>query len=1100
MKYLFLFFLGILLFPRITSAQKIELINSGDIIKQGVALYDSGQYKKALVLYNKICRSDTNYVESLYEKAMTCEADSQYTQAIKYCKEGLALKEQPENEPDFYNVYGNVLNDIKQNDEALKIFDKAIAKYPAYSLSYFNKAITLMSLNKLQDAEQVLQLTLLINPYMYSAHYQLGVVALKQGKIIPAFISFVGYLLVNPEGKYSGKAIAFLSKISKSTDDIMELKNSRAIAPDANYQQMEDIVISKIAFDKGYKPIIVLDDQISRQMQVIVEKLEYSDSNNDFWIQYYLPYFKQVYKDGQFELFVNHCFSNVNLPVIKDYIKKNKKASDAFISQAADYFNLIRSTRELQSDKRTLITDRYLFEDGKLTGKGIIANNGKILTGPWKLFYSKGNIRGFGSFDENGQRQGDWSFYYFNGQLKSKVHYQNGKLQGEQLYYQQNGNLSSIENDVNDKLDGISTTYFYSGNKRAIINYKQDKKDGEEHDYYSNGNLRAIYNYTNDVLTGTNKEYYKTGPLKSVQEYVNGKSDGAYKSYYESGNPSTEGVYSKDKAIGEWKYYYDNGKPKEKRTYNNDNEEGPHQEFYDNGQLELEYNAKKDKINGEETYYNKEGKVYAKYIYDNGVVKSAKYFNPAGAQISSAGGSSNVTDIITYTSKGIKKAHFGYDKKGNADGPDTIFYPSGKIYQVNNYKNGKLNGASVTYYRNGKKKSEVPMVDDKEDGYYSSYYTNGQMEAEGWLKDDENEGLWITYNELGNISIKAYYQGGELNGYKEEYTPNGKKSIEQKYHLGWLEQMTQYDTTGNVLAVDSFPKTSGKYTLLYPTGKIKALGNYVNGDLVGPYKNFYFDGSLQSTLFYKNGMLDSNYVSYYYGGKKYAEGKYLHNNKTGVWKLYNEDDGSLYNTVNYVNDQINGTKNYFLPNGSKDFTSTYKDDELNGLHIKYDPDGTQAYQVLFEDDAPQAYTYTGPDGKLVPFIPIDPANGSVKAYFQNGKIAREVSYRDGAKNGLNKIYYGTGQLRSTENMAFDILEGSSKEYYPNGAIKYDYNYLTDNVTGIGREYYPNGKLKKEATFLNGLSNGPTKYFDENGKLIKTLYYYYDNLIAVTNEK
>ncbi|WP_259065327.1 tetratricopeptide repeat protein [Mucilaginibacter sp. X4EP1] len=1098
MKYPILFLLALLMSVKISYAQKIELINSGDIIKQGSALHDSGQYKKALLLYNKINRSDTNYVRSLYEKALTCEADSQYKQAIKYCQEALTLKEQREDEPDIYTAYGNALNDVGESEHSLKLFDTAIAKYPSYSLLYFNKGVTLLTLNRLHEAELQFQQALLINPYMYSAHYQLGLAALKQGKVVPSFLCFMGYLLMMPDGKYAAKAIKLLSEIANNADEIAELKNKRTEQPDANYQQMEDILLSKIALDRAYKPIISLDDPISRQMQVVFEKLDYSDNNNDFYIQYYLPYYKQVYNQKEFELFVFHDFSGVNLPVVKSYVKSNKKALGNFETEAGNFFNLIRATRELQFKKRDQITERYYFDDGKLIGKGTLTSNGKSATGPWTSLYPAGNIKGLGKYNATGEREGDWIFYYRSGGVQAKEHYENGKRQGAQQYYYENGNVSSAENYVADKLDGQAITYYYSGSRRGLLNYKLDKKNGEQRSYYSNGNLELIDNYADGVITGEYKEFYKSGQLRQLQPYINGKEEGPYKKYAQNGKVIVEGITAKDYSEGEWKYYYDNGKNKEVRNYIKSVENGLHQEYYDNGQMLTTYNTKKGKIIGEADYYRKDGKVYAKYVYDDGIIKSAKFFNAAGAEINSADDVDKARNLIHYSADGLKKSHATYDKNGDLDGPDTIFYPSGKINQISQFKKNSRNGDMVSYYLNGKKKSEINMTDDDQDGYYTSYYTNGKIETEGWVKDGHNQGEWINYDEIGNISTKSFFQDGDLDGYKESFLQNGKKTLEEKYHMGWLEKMTQFDTIGKVISIDTFPKATGKYTLRYPNGKIMAQGNYINGDLDGPYKTFYFDGSVESSLFYKKGVIDSSYISYYYGGTKYSEGNYLHGDKTGTWKFYDED-GKINSSVQYVDDLLNGEKVSYV-DGIKDYTSEYKDDELNGLDIDYNADGTLAYQMLFEDDGAKAFTYLGADGKLLPLIPISSNNGLVKSYFQNGKISKECIYSDGVRNGTNKLYYPNGQLSSIGNTEFGAYNGAYKEYYADGKLKTDYTYVNDNLNGVCKEYGKNGLIKKEATYINGVNNGPVKYFNENGKLIKTLWYYYGKLMAVKNEK
>ncbi len=1099
MKYNRLILLLFLITFKTVSAQHIELINSGEVIKKAVTLYDSSHYKEALVELNKVSRSDTNYVWALAQKAVTCEADSQFTQGLKYCEEALSLKDQREYEPDVYNTYGNLLTGLGQPEKAIKVFDAAIAKYPSFSFLYFNKAVAMSALKRPDEAEKLFQQTLLINPYMYSAHYQLGMVALRQGKIVQSALCFIGYLLVNPEGKYWSNSIKMLNQISRGTDELMQYKNGRTVAPDDNYQAMEDIVLAKLALDAQYKPIIALDDAISRQIQVIFEKLEYNDQNKDFYIQYYLPYYKKVYSEGNFELFINHLFSNVNVPVIQEYNKKNKKALSGFTEGAADYFNLLRSTRELMYKNRDSVTQRYLFENGKLIGKGTLANSGKILTGQWRGYYNSGNKKNTGVFNLTGGREGDWQFFFFSGKLKATEHYQNGKLEGRQKYYFENGNFSSEENYLNGQLEGTIRGYNWAGNLTLISNYKLGKKNGEERRFYSNGNLRGVYNYVNDILSGNSTEYYKSGHIRATEQYINGKEDGPYKSYHENGMIATEGIMTNDKAEGAWKYYFESGKLRQKLTYINDKEEGQHEEYFENGQLAVSLVAKKGKINGEASYFDEDGKVYAKFFYENGIIKSEKYFDKSGRLLSASVNKNDLIYAVSYTPGGRKKAAFGYDQKGNLTGPDTIFYPSGKIYQLNMYKNGEFDGLSVTYYIGGAKKSESNLVEGKEDGHYISYYANGKIQSEGWLKDGQDQGEWVNYDELGRLTSKSYYIDGDLNGYKEDYLPNGIKTMEQQYHRGWLETMVQYDSAGKIIAVDSFPKATGKFKLVYSDGKKLAEANYVNGDFDGAYTGYYFDGSIENVSYYKRGDRDSLYTSYYYGGIKNTEGRFVFGNKTGIWKFFDED-GKLNSTALYKNDQINGEKTYYFESGNKDEVSTYKDDELQGPLQKFDPEGALAYRIMFKNDNAESYSYAGADGKLVPEIPIASINGVLKSYYQNGKPSRECGYNDGVKDGRDVVYYNNGQIRSSMTTVNGSAEGTSVEYYKNGKLKSSYNYLNGNAQGLCKEFYANGNLKKEAIYENGNAHGPEKHYDENGKLIKTMIYNYGTLISVTNEK
>ncbi len=89
MKHIILSFLLCLFhFLSLTGQENNPLINSGKLIEEGVSLHDKGEYKKAIELYGKITRGDTNYYRALYEMAYSQVSDSQYTAAIHTCELG----------------------------------------------------------------------------------------------------------------------------------------------------------------------------------------------------------------------------------------------------------------------------------------------------------------------------------------------------------------------------------------------------------------------------------------------------------------------------------------------------------------------------------------------------------------------------------------------------------------------------------------------------------------------------------------------------------------------------------------------------------------------------------------------------------------------------------------------------------------------------------------------------------------------------------------------------------------------------------------------------------------------------------------------------
>ena len=1077
----------------IQSQEKNLLINSGEIIATALKLHDEGKYKEAITEYKKVTRSDTNYVWALYELSLSLSADSQHNEAIRYTQEALQLPNGREHEPGLYTQYASLIDITGNPERSLQIFDSAIAKYPAYSPLYLNKGITLMKMKRLEEAEKIFQQALLIDPYAASTHYRLGQVAIQQGKIIPAFLSFTAYMMISPAGAHHRNAIILLGSISKNSDEIHEYLQSRKQEPAEAFKLIEEIVLSKIALDKNYKPIIKLDDQVSRQMQVIFEKIEHSDSDNDFWIQYYVPLFKNLFNAGRFEHFVNWIFSNIDIESIQNYNKKNKKEIEKLTADIVTYLNNIRASRQLNFAKRSAAKEVYLHEDGKLTGKG--SYTGDQFTGNWEFYYPAGNLRSKGMFNSKGNKEGLWQFYYYNGKLRGKESYVDDKLNGEATFYFSNGNISSQSMYKNGEAEGINTVYYLVGTPSYTETYKYGKLEGEKKQFYSNGTIHTITTYTADSLNGPYKSYYQNGAVEATAQYVNGQLHGPSRGYHKNGKPSFEGDYQNSEAHGVWKRYDESGKLKNIENYSNGLLEGEYSEFYKNGQLFTKYIAKAGNAVGDVSYYDDDGKLFAIMAFDKNIIRSAKYFDKTGKQISISELKSKKLDLISYRPDGTKRSQLLYDEKGNATGKETLFYRSGKVSETNIYENGQLNGTSIGYYLNGNKSEEIPYVNGLKDGLYKGHYSHGKLQSEGWYKENMAEGTWMNYDEFGNtISISNYYNN-ELHGYNEEFYPTGKKLSETKNIYGWIESFTQFDTTGKVLYSAKFPAGSGKFTSLHFNGKPYAEGNYVKGSFDGPYRFYFFDGSIEAVQYYKRGLLDSIYRNYYYGGKISIEGQYKMGDKTGVWKYYGIN-GKLYYTEQYSENELQGKKIYYHETGKPDTELDYEDDVREGWVKKYDAEGTLMYQLKYKDNLPVAYTYPDKAGKLVPEIALPGSAGKVKTYYQNGNVSSEFEYIDGKVHGEDKLYYSSGKLWITNTENFGVSEGAYTEYFPNGEIKLSYNYLHGKTNGPYKKFDDKGILREEGYLYNGEHHQTVKYYDDMGKLKETHVYYYGKLLSV----
>jgi len=1092
------FAVALLLMAQLAAAQQTNpLIVSGDLLREGERLADSGQYKKALPVFRKIDRNDTNYVKALYDISNCYYEDSQFNASLEYTLQALALHSDPDMEPQLLNHYGNIYNEWDSSEKAIRIYDSAIRKYPAYSLFYLNKGSALIKLKRFAEAEAVFKECLLINPYSYNSHYKLGYCAIKQGKVIPALFSFIGYLLVQPEGNFRPNSITFLNGIARNLDSIQAYVSRRTEEPDENYQLLERIVQSGIALDKSYVPLLKLDDPISRQIQVVFEKMQYQEADNDFWMQYYVPWLKSVYASNRFEVFINRIFLGVNIPIIQDYVKKHKTELDQLKSDLVDYLDKIINTRELNYVKRQVDSVLWSRSDGQLTGHGIYLDKAEKRLGDWTFYYGQGNLKGKGSYNSDGKREGPFTWYNFDGQVQGKEFYRNGRQEGEEWYYFSNGEPYTHSRYKNDSLDGESASFYYVGTPKVLAHYRAGQLDGEKIYFRSGGDTSEIEHYSKGKLNGSDRSLSKYGTTETVVNYRNDEREGIYQKFYPNGKLSVQGEYKAGKQQGVWKWWHPNGQLKLVTSFIDDVNDGKREEFYENGVLASTYLVKSGKVTGDEKFYDEDAKLYSVFHYDNKSMQKAQYFDKSGKLISEStrDDGKKMISMVQYLADGSKHAEVTYDDKENIVGTLRTFYKSGKLYSTEPYVAGQLEGLSSTFYANGNKRSETMYAAGKMDGYHRSWFSHGQLQEEGWYSQGNREGYWIDYDELGKVTDSAYYKDDDLDGYKSTYAPDGRKLFEYKFKTGWVIEYIQYDTTGKVLSRFLSPNGTGKFRTVYPNGQPRVEAEYLRSKLVGPDHHWFFDGKPLEFTYYTRGQLDSSYRLWFHNGRISIEGQYAFGEKTGSWKDYNPD-GSLRETESYVRGELEGVQTDYFENGKVETLTPFEAGQKEGISKEYDPDGTLVYQMTYHDGVPVAYSYLDSKDSLLPATPIQLGSGKVKTFFPNGKPSAEFEYNDGSFDGDRRFYYTNGQLRSMLHWDRGIAEGPFIQYYPNGRKKTTGNYVHDNLQGPFQRYNEKGLLKEEWNYYNGVPNGVTRLFDDNGRLTETDYYYYGLLLSV----
>ena len=1087
------FLLPVFLCPVIAKAQ-IPYIDSREVILKGEAQYDSGNYKKAMEYYRQVNECDTNYSVAVYDIINSLIADSSYELAGRYAMLGTKLS--GADKRSFLLQLGSAYDYNNKPDSALFIYNSLISQYPNDHQPWHEIGVAYFLKKNYDLAAYYFQKAIMINPYHFRSHYMLGRVYAVQGRLAEAMMALETSLLLTQSAEQAKLSIGIISSISEETDEMNKMyseKNEKYSNP--VYDEIDQIVNAKLAFEKEYKLKISINDNIFRQSQVIMEKLRFVPTDTTFSMQFYVPLLTEIYQKDLFEGYMLLLYSNFGLESVDNLAKKKKQDVAAAKEIAFPYLTHIQSTRELNYNKRKDAEEKYHYfpsDDFYLIGKISGTGNNAIPQGDLTLYRTNHSLLAVGNNSDIGQKQGVWKFYYGNGQLKTLEKYKDNVAIDTTTEYYSNGNLKKITIMDNAGTVNEERDYTYKGTLSKVTK-KTGEDEYEETTYFSNGQVQLTLPYNKKLVKdGVYNSYYKNGRIEKVIPIKDGKYAGPGKKYYENGKLSEECNYEDDQAEGVDTKYYETGKVKSTYTFHKGKYEGDFKEYYDNGVLAETGSYRKGKKTGTDIRYNRKGQKYGEIEINDDVPVSIKCYDANNKEFYTRANKDGLRIYSLFYSNGNKYIDIKLSEDGFMEGLTPYYsYTGSKDYDIN-YKNGNKEGKYTSYFKDGRKQVEEAFKDDKADGYYKSYYQNGTVQQEGWYKDGDKQGVWKTYYVNGKMDMELYYLDDYNNGYRKIYNVNGEIIYKDLYDYNILVATVVYDKDGNVYDSSVYPRGNGHYRMPFKNGKISFESELKNGELDGAFTKRFSDGSVCESGHFKEGNKEGTCTEYYPGGAKKSEGLYEAGNKEGKWLYYNEA-GELTDEENYIKGVLEGPRKFFAANTLR-ILYNYVDGEKDSAQIYYGEDNKIACALFYQGGDLEGYTYEGTDGKLLPQIPVK--NGTVKiaAVYSNGQKAAEFNIVEDIFTDKQKIYFSNGKLAEERNYSGRDLDGPFVRYNPDGKICYEATYKSDELCGTEKTYDKNGAMEISKEYYYGSPNGITTVTDPNTKKTKTFTYHYGDLI------
>jgi len=174
-------------------------------------------------------------------------------------------------------------------------------------------------------------------------------------------------------------------------------------------------------------------------------------------------------------------------------------------------------------------------------------------------------------------------------------------------------------------------------------------------------------------------------------------------------------------------------------------------------------------------------------------------------------------------------------------------------------------------------------------------------------------------------------------------------------------------------------------------------------------KSYWENGNLKSELGYEDGKLNGKAVWYYENGEKEQEVYYKNNVLDGPLIRWYKN-GHMETESYYQDGKLEGTAVTYEENGNKALEENYKNDTLSGKFYQWYRSGSIRVKGEYINGLYTGrWTYYN-NGNIVGIGNFENGNGIQKAWWPNGQLKREITYKNNLKNGPEKWYNAEGEL------------------------------------------------------------------------------------------
>ena len=311
--------IAITLFVCLTFIQLYAQKDVQNLLDEGVAYHDNGQYDEAIAAYEAALKIEPKSALIHYEIALSHYAKSDYKKVLQYAD--VVLKQNGDYLVEAYLIKGSALDVMGKQKKAINLFQKGIEETEGHHLLHYNLALVHYNMNNLDDAEKNVIQAIYSYPHHATSHILLANIHSMKKNNVQALLAIHYFLFLEPDSRRSPPAYALLQKIFNGNVTKEDGSNTMSItilnALDENNQfGTAELMLGMLEASKSIeKNEGKSEDELFIQNTTaffnILGELE-SGKDDSIWWEMYIPFFYELAQTEHMEAYCSYISQSAN--------------------------------------------------------------------------------------------------------------------------------------------------------------------------------------------------------------------------------------------------------------------------------------------------------------------------------------------------------------------------------------------------------------------------------------------------------------------------------------------------------------------------------------------------------------------------------------------------------------------------------------------------------------------------------------------------------------------------------------------------------------------------------------------------------------------